>query len=134
HPAGESRFGMLETVREFALERLAAAGEADLARRAHAEVCLDFAERAQDALWAAASERLLDQFEAEHDNLRAALGWAIARDPETALRLASGLGLFWSKRTHWSEGRAWLERALAAVPERDDRVRAAALGRAGAIA
>jgi excisionase family DNA binding protein len=134
HAAGDSRFGMLETVREFALERLAAAGETDAARAAHAAVCLAFVERAQDALWAAASERVLSRCEAEHDNMRTALAWTIERDPATALRLASGLSMFWSKRAHWSEGRAWLERALAADAGGDSAIRAAALGRAGAIA
>ncbi|HEU5431393.1 MAG TPA: tetratricopeptide repeat protein, partial [Thermomicrobiales bacterium] len=132
--AGESRFGMLETVREFALERLEAAGEADAARAAHAAVCLASVERAQGDLWAAASEPLLNRFETEHDNMRAALAWAVERDPETALQLASGLSMFWSKRAHWSEGRGWLERALAADAGGDTAVRAAALGRVGAMA
>ena len=131
---GESRFGMLETVREFALEHLTAAGEEAAVRRAHAAWCLGFVDRAQAALWAAGQEELLDRIETEHDNLRAALSWAVANDPETALRLAAGLGPFWSKRSHWREGRAWLERALATGAGRESAARATALGRVGAIA
>ncbi|HEU0115887.1 MAG TPA: tetratricopeptide repeat protein, partial [Thermomicrobiales bacterium] len=133
-PLGETRFTMLETVREFALERLTAAGEADAARAAHAALFSSFVANAQDALWAAASEALLNRFEAEHDNLRAALAWAIERDPEMALRLASGMSYFWAKRDFWSEGRSWLERALAAGGAAESAARAAALGRAGAMA
>jgi non-specific serine/threonine protein kinase len=125
---------MLETVREYALDRLATAGEEEAARRAHAAWYLAFAEDAQSALWAVSDEALLARIETEHDNLRAALGWAVAAEPETALRLAGGLAQFWAKRSYWSEGRAWLERALAVAPVGDSEAHAAALGRLGAIA
>jgi non-specific serine/threonine protein kinase len=131
---GEPRFTMLETVREFALDQLQATGEEAAARAAHAAFMLDLIERAQPELWAAASADLLDRLEREHDNLRAALGWAIAHDPETGLRLASGLAPFWSKRAHWVEGRAWLKRALTAGHGAATAARAATLGRAGAFA
>ncbi len=131
---GKPRFGMLETVREYALDRLAAAGEIEDARRAHAAWCLGFVEAAQPALWAAADGALLDGIEAEHDNLRAALGWTLTADPAAALRLASGLAPFWMRRSHWAEGRSWLERALATDADPDGPVRAFALGRLGAIA
>jgi excisionase family DNA binding protein len=123
----ERRFRMLETVREYALDRLVAAGEEAAARHAHAAWCLAMVDAAQPAL-ATTSGAILDQFETEHANLRAALTWSIEHDPETALRLASGLAGFWSKRSYWTEGRAWLERALA-TSAGDGPPRAAALGR-----
>ena len=128
------RFGMLETVREFGLEQLAASGEEDAVRAAHAAYYLDVVERAQPGLWSGTGELLLASIEAEHDNARAALAWALAYEPVTALRLAGGLGPFWSKRSYWSEGRSWLERALQQHTVGDTRDRAAALGRLGAVA
>ncbi|MFN8593276.1 MAG: tetratricopeptide repeat protein [Thermomicrobiales bacterium] len=133
-PEAEPRFMMLETVREFVCERLVTAGEERAARAAHAAFCLEFVETAEHELWAASSETLLDRIELEHDNLRAALAWTIANEPEMALRLASGLGPFWTRRAYWIEGRAWLERALAADSGAPSAHRAAALGRTGAIA
>jgi non-specific serine/threonine protein kinase len=124
---------MLETVREFALEQLRLTGEADAASAAHAAFYLDFITRAQPALWAAASKELLESIDTEHDNLRAALTWALNQEPETALSLAAGLGAFWSKRSYWAEGRSWLERALQTGAGQETIDRAAALGRAGAI-
>jgi excisionase family DNA binding protein len=132
-PDGESRFSMLETVREFALEQLRLTGEEDAAGAAHAAFYLDFITRAQPALWAAASKVLLESIETEHDNLRAALTWALTQEPETALSLAAGMGAFWSKRSYWAEGRSWLDRALRTGAGRETIVRASALGRAGAI-
>ena len=76
----------------------------------------------------------LDRLQAEHDNLRAALAWSIAHDPEMALRLAGALWRFWSQRGYWSEGRRWLEQALTAAPDAPRAVRAAALAGAGTLA
>jgi predicted ATPase/DNA-binding CsgD family transcriptional regulator len=129
---GERRFGMLETVREYALEQLLEAGEEAGARHRHARYCLSLVERADP--WQAAPPPWLDSVQAEHDNLRAALLWALEHDPETALRLASALWRFWSERGYWSEGRDWLARALAAGPDVSSAVRAAALGGAGTLA
>jgi DNA-binding CsgD family transcriptional regulator len=133
-PAGEPRFSLLETVREFALEQLAISGEESAARSAHAAYYLDFMTQAEPRLWTAASTALLDEIETEHDNLRAALTWAIEHQPETALRLAGALGQFWSKRSYWVEGRAWLERVLASGALPGTREQAIALGRAATIA
>jgi predicted ATPase/DNA-binding CsgD family transcriptional regulator/Tfp pilus assembly protein PilF len=132
--AGEARFGMLETVREFALEQLIVAGEERAARSAHAAYYLDFISQAEPRLWAAAGKALLDEIDTEHDNLRAALSWAVDHEPATALRLAGQLGAFWSKRSHWVEGRSWLERVLQTSALAGTRDRAIALGRAAAIA
>jgi predicted ATPase len=110
----DRRFGMLETIREFALEQLAAAGEEPELRRRHAAWCLGLAERAEPELTGLEQARWLARLDAEHGNLRAALGWAIARrDAETALRLGGALHRYWSYRGHYAEGRGWLEQALA---------------------
>jgi predicted ATPase/DNA-binding CsgD family transcriptional regulator len=131
-PGGEKRFQMLETVRDFLLERLEEAGEASDARRRHAAFSLQLVERVDP--WLAMLPEAIELFQTEHDNLRAALGWAIARDPETALRVASGLWRFWSQRGYWSEGRSWLEQALAAGRGAPPELRAAALIGSGRIA
>jgi DNA-binding CsgD family transcriptional regulator len=131
-PDEERRFAMLETVREYALEQLAEAGEEEETRHRHAAYCLGLAEHADP--WQSLPPRWLDRLQAEHDNLRAALAWSIARDPEAALRLAGGLWRFWSQRGYWSEGRGWLEQALAGAPDASPLVRAIALAGAGKIA
>jgi predicted ATPase len=113
-PGGEPRFGMLETVREFAEERLAECGEADATARRHALHFLALVERAAPALAEAWSPAWLERLGAEHGNLRAALAWLEAGgEPEAFLRLVEALYHFWLIRCHYREGLAWLERALA---------------------
>ena len=131
-PDGERRFGMLETVREYALERLQEAAEETETRRRHAAYCLSLAEHADPGQ--AVPKPWLDRLQAEHDNLRAALAWTIDRDQETALRLAGGLWRFWSQQGYWSEGRSWLERGLAGGATAPPVARATALGGVGMIA
>jgi tetratricopeptide (TPR) repeat protein len=110
----EPRFAMLETVREFAAERLAAAGEEPATRRAHAAHFLALAERAEPELAGAEQGAWLDRLETEHDNLRAAVAWSVAADAgATAVRLVGALWRFWWVRGHAGEGRAWADRALA---------------------
>jgi predicted ATPase/transcriptional regulator with XRE-family HTH domain len=124
----DRRFAMLETIREFGLERLAAAGEAPELRRRHVAWCLDLAERAEPELAGPEQGRWLALLEAEHGNLRAALGWAIVRrDAETALRLGGALHRFWNLRGHYAEGRGWLEQALALDGNASAAMRAKAL-------
>jgi predicted ATPase/DNA-binding CsgD family transcriptional regulator len=131
---GETRFDMLETVREYAMDRLRTAGEEEQARAAHAAQFLDFMEQSELELWAKTNQALLERIETEHDNLRAALAWSIEHDPLTALRMTNGLAAFWSKRCHWTEGRSWLDRALRTGAGKGTAARAAALGRIGALA
>ena len=110
----EPRFAMLETIREYATERLAASGEMATYQDAHAAYFLALAEAAEPELQGAGQLAWLDRLEQEHDNLRAALRWALERGAtETAVRLAGALHWFWFMRGHFSEGRAWLEQALA---------------------
>ena len=80
-PADEPRYLMLETVREYARERLEASGEADDIRRRHAAWFLALAETAEPELVGPAQERWLDRLEDEHPNLRAALAWATSMTP-----------------------------------------------------
>ncbi len=109
----DGRFTMLETVRRYAVERLDEAEPAE-ARRRHAEWLTELAEAAKSANLAGENPvPWLDQVEAEHSNIRAALGWAVGADVELALRLVTALRPFWEVRGHWAEGLRWVERALA---------------------
>lgn len=120
----QPRFTMLETVREFALDRLEEAGEVDVMRRAHAAWYLALVEELRPSLWSPdqvspLQAPWLDRVEAEYGNLRAALTWLTEKaqpEPEAAeaaLRLAGALWPFWRIRAHLSEGRAWLDRVRA---------------------
>jgi predicted ATPase/class 3 adenylate cyclase len=112
--AGEPRFGMLQVIREYALELLSASGEREPLRRAHAGYYLALAEQAAHQLSGPKVGVWLDRLEREHDNLRAALGWACERgEAEIGLRLVAALWRFWDMRGHLREGRASAERALA---------------------
>jgi predicted ATPase/DNA-binding CsgD family transcriptional regulator len=109
----EARLGMLETIREYALERLETHGEAEETRRRHAEYYLAMAEEAGQELRGSHQAAWLDRLAAEHDNLRAALRWAADSDPQRGLRSAASLGRFWDIRGYLSEGREQLDRLLA---------------------
>jgi non-specific serine/threonine protein kinase len=109
----ELRFRMLETIREYALSRLEAAGNAGTIRRRHATYYLALAEEAQPAFHDANQEVWLDRLEKEHDNMRAALDWALQeKEDELALRLSSSLWWFWHVHGHQTEGRRWLDQTL----------------------
>jgi predicted ATPase/class 3 adenylate cyclase len=111
---GEPLFGMLQVIREYALEQLEASGEAEALRRAHAAELVVLVERAEPQLTGPEAGTWLERLEREHDNLRAALGWAQERgEAETGLRLVAALWRFWEARGHLREGRAWAEGVLA---------------------
>ena len=132
---GGDRFGMLETMREYGLGRLAAAGEEAEARDRHAAWCLALAERAESKLTGPERGQWLARLDLEHDNLRAALDWVLERrDAETALRLGGALWRFWEARGQHGEGRRWLERALADEDGSSPAARAKARRVAGALA
>jgi predicted ATPase/Tfp pilus assembly protein PilF len=134
-PNGEPRFVMLETVHEFAREKLGESPEADEIKRAHAEYFLTLAEDAYPELKGANQLEWLERLEAEHDNMRAALSWALERkEAEVALKLGGALWWFWSVRDYYSEGRRWLEAALAIEGRVSPEVRAMALAGAGSLA
>jgi len=115
--ADEARFAMLETIREYGLGQLAASGEAAEAHQRHAAHVLELAEIAEPELYRADEAAWLDRLEAEHDNLRAAMGWSLANEPQRALRLVAGAWRFWYVRGYLREGQDWVERALAAADE-----------------
>jgi predicted ATPase/transcriptional regulator with XRE-family HTH domain len=156
-PGGERRFSMLETIREYALERLAESGMLYETRQQHASYFAALAEAAAGEFWGAGQSAWLDRLEAEHDNIRAALAWSLS-DAETpagreerssaadlvASRVAAGLHLagslvwFWHFRGYWSEGRRWLAALLEPIHEAQEphpaAARAKALFAAGALA
>jgi predicted ATPase/DNA-binding XRE family transcriptional regulator len=116
--SGESRFSMMETIREYALEKLEDSGEAGVVRREHAAFFVRFAEQAEPQLLRGEQGGLLDRLEREHDNLRAALRWLLdAGEGETAARLAGSLWWFWYARAYFTEGRGWLEQIVERYPQ-----------------
>jgi predicted ATPase/DNA-binding CsgD family transcriptional regulator/DNA-binding XRE family transcriptional regulator len=133
----EPAFGMLETVRAYAEELLAAAGELETVRRAHASFFLALAERAEPELRGFDQRTWFFRLESDHDNLRAALRWLLDQedpaDHAWALRLAGALGRFWSVRGYTVEGHGWLREALRRAPEAEADVRTHALIRAGVL-
>jgi predicted ATPase/DNA-binding XRE family transcriptional regulator len=109
----EPRYHMLETIREFAEERLAASSEEATLRQAHAAYFLGLAEQGKPFMYGAGQRVWLRRLEAEQPNFRAALATLAANDDhERYLRLTANLGLFWFLHAHFVEGRAYLERAL----------------------
>jgi predicted ATPase/class 3 adenylate cyclase len=120
-PGGESRFLMLETVREFGLEHLEESGEADSVSSQHADFFTTWVETAEPELRGPRQVELLGQMDVEQDNLRTAMAWTLRHAPEMALRLATAQHWYWFLRGHVREGRTWLERALAASSSADER-------------
>jgi len=132
---GEPRFVMLETVHEYARERLEQSGEAEATKRAHAEHFLALAEEAEPELKGTRQCEWLEHLNAEHDNMRAAFYWMLEDgDVELGLRLAGALRRFWHVRGHFDEGRRWLEQALAKDSRTSASARAKALDAIGTLA
>lgn len=112
-PAGEMRFTLLHVVRKYAQERLQKQGEAEAMAERHARYFLNLAESAGSALPGPHATRWLDRLEADHDNLRAALSWALhQRQAAAILPAAPTLAMLWQLRGHTGEGRDWLQRTL----------------------
>ena len=143
----EPRFMMLETIREHGLEVLAASGEMESTRQAHAHYFLQLAEEAAMHLTSGEATHWLDILGAEHNNLRVALDWCLTADVEasrerqqrieTGLRLGVALEQFWYMHGYWSEGRESFERLLAQARMADfarTTPYARVLGRAGDLA
>jgi len=114
--ASSVRYAMLETIREYAAERLAAMPEAGQAQRAHAAAFLALVETGGRPHAGLARVEWLDRVDAEHNNIRTALGWYRQHDPPAALRLAASMSAFWSLRGHHTEGRQRLGELLSLVP------------------
>ena len=130
----EDRFSMLETIQSFALERLEESGEAEEIRRSHARFFRALAEEAEPHLVGEDQTECLNRLEVEHANLRAALGWGLENDAETALSLAAAIWRFWDIRGYLSEGRKSLDLALDHEELADEARRARALYGAGNLA
>jgi predicted ATPase/DNA-binding CsgD family transcriptional regulator len=130
----ESRYRLLETVRQYAAEKLMETGETERVRRRHAVFFLRLAEDAESKLKGERQGAYLGYLEREHDNFRSALSWALERDEvELGLRLSGALGEFWYLSGHLGEGRRWLEVTLAEGAREPEPVRAKALTWAGAM-
>ncbi len=132
---GGVRYRLLEPVRQYALERLEESGEAEAAKRAHAEYFLALSEEAEPELLGPREAEWYDRLEEEHDNIRAALSRALeGADPELGLRLAGAIWWFWHRHGHLREGLRWLEGALAKEGGASAIARAKALGGIGWMA
>ncbi|MBX2999566.1 MAG: helix-turn-helix domain-containing protein [Caldilineaceae bacterium] len=128
---GERRFTVLETLRAYANEQLNNSQEEQLVRERHAHYFLEMAEHAYRQLGYAAETTCYDQLEREHDNLRAALGWALTANPPVALQMAGALREFWCIRGYYTEGRQWSTQALEQNPPSPSSARGRALLAAG---
>jgi predicted ATPase/serine/threonine protein kinase/Tfp pilus assembly protein PilF len=113
----EMRYRMLESIREFGLERVAASGEIDELRRRHAAYFLALAEAADPDLPGRHREEWYARLEVDHDNIRAALQWSLDHDPDACLRAATGVREFWTIHGHMTEARRWLTAALERSPD-----------------
>lgn len=135
-PGGEPRYAMLETIREFGLERLEQADqELEPTQRRHAAWYLALAEQAEPELLGPQQVAWVARLQAEHDNFRVALGWCLARgNVDVLLRMSGALWRFWYERGHATEGRQWLARALADDRHGSTAARAKALLGLGHIA
>jgi predicted ATPase/class 3 adenylate cyclase len=109
---GESRYRYLETIRQYAMEKLLESGNAVSVRNRHLSYFIDYARRAEEKF--STTQRLMwvNRLEAEHDNLRSALGWALESNPEAALQMVCSLAGFWLSRSYMTEGSTWCQAAI----------------------
>lgn len=132
--SGEARFDLLETIRQYASEKLRDSGASEAMQRKHARYYLAFAEQGKQELEGPQQRLWLERMERDHDNLRAALRWTVEHDDlETALRFAGALALFWNGHGHAAEGCLWLETILAQSGNTVSPARAEALLRLGEL-
>jgi non-specific serine/threonine protein kinase len=129
------RFGMLETIREFGVDALVAAGEDAAIRARHAAYFRLLVERADEMLTTADGEHWLGLLDTEHDNIYAALTWAAEQpDPDVLLRFLQPMGHYWYLRSYVGEARLWLGRALERGPAASPELRGDALYAASMMA
>jgi len=128
--AAHSRFTMLSTVREYGQERLADTDRRHVMRRFVAWFLQRLDRLTQEDMSPAVVHPWIADVQVEHDNLRVALDWTLEHDPSAAVRIVANLGFFWYVNDHWTEGRRWLERALAAclTPSLERAVALSSLG------
>ncbi len=113
---GEMRFGMLETIREYAMERLIESGEVDHGRRCQAQFYLALVEQAEPELTASDQAQWVHRLDIEHGNIRAVLAWSQQHDVELGLKLCGSIWRFWEIHSFIGEGRVWLEAFIAKSP------------------
>jgi predicted ATPase/DNA-binding SARP family transcriptional activator len=116
-----TRFTILETIREYAMEQLVLSHEIHYMQQAHAHFYLDLAEQAEPQLDGPEPAVWLGRMDSELDNFRAALMWSLDKDVAISLRLASALARFWIFQARLSEGRDWLEQAITRSEKKKDR-------------
>jgi predicted ATPase len=132
---GEPRFGMLNSIRDYAAEKLIEAGEEPALRDRHAAYYLELALQANARLREADQKKWLDTLETEHGNMRAALTWFVDSDqPELEMELAGNLARFWEFRGYLTEGQQRLEGALSRATTAPPELRALCLDGAGMLA
>ncbi len=133
---GETRYRLLETIRQYSQEKLTEAGEAATFLRRHANWFVALAEQADVAFLTWEAGPGIERLETEHDNLRAAMGWSTAQEEhaDVALRLGFALRVFWFVRGYWSEGQVRVEAALAKAGRISTPARARAVYAAGFLA
>jgi predicted ATPase/class 3 adenylate cyclase len=131
---GHYRYRLLETVRQYARDRLLESGDGEAVRDRHVDHFLALAEEAEPKLTGAEQAEWLQRLDEEHDNLRSALTWSSGNDARTGLRLAGALWWFWYARGYFGEGRSWLSGLLASAPSAQAAARAKALNGAGRLA
>ena len=134
--ADRAAYRLLETSRQYALDKLVSSSEAPTFRSKHAEWFTDLAETGAGPMLGGPDQaRWFDRMESELDNFRTALAWSLGDgDPVLGLRLGAALSRFWEVRGHWSEGLGWLEDALAGAPDAEDGLRGRALVAASFLA
>jgi tetratricopeptide (TPR) repeat protein len=133
----ESRFQMLETIREYAAERLTEQGDGPAQQEAHGRFYLDLAQKATPELRGADQLSWLDRLDADRDNLRAAIGWFRERKDERFLSFAMAMWRYWYTRGFFTEARGWLEAGISSWkegPHDDQALLASALNAAGILA
>jgi predicted ATPase/DNA-binding CsgD family transcriptional regulator/predicted negative regulator of RcsB-dependent stress response len=119
--SGDARYRLLEVIRQFGWEKLEARGEALMVGRRHRDWYLGLAEQAEQELTGKQQGAWLDRLEAERENVRTVLGWSLGlEEGEEAGRIGVALWPFWILRGSLSEGREWLDRTLAALPDRTE--------------
>jgi len=109
---GESRYRYLETIRQYAMEKLLESGDSVAARNHHRAYFLEYAKSVEEKLVSGQRLPWLNLLEIEHDNLRSALGWALEYDHESALQMVCSLSLFWLSHGYLTEGCNWCQAAI----------------------
>jgi predicted ATPase/DNA-binding CsgD family transcriptional regulator len=132
---GEARYRLLETIRQYAVDKLAAVGEREAASDRHLSYFLGLAEATEPDMEGPDQDATLDRLEAEHDNFRSALNWGLALpDPELGRRLAASLVWLWYKHGHGDEGLDFLRRAIDLAPNDSSTLQGRLLVSAAAVA